>query len=591
MKHVFFLLSLILCCANSSFGTHIVGGEIYYRCTNSSTNTFEINLTLYRDCLGGQAPYDPNLTLFFFESATGNVVLTQSVSVPPFTPNIIPASIANCLNSLPPLCVEKGEYLTTVQLPPLAGGYDVGWTRCCRNQNITNLMQPLNEGITFSVHIPDPGTLGCNTLPEFKELPPTFACRNEWFLMDHGAVDADGDSLVFELCDPFTGINFQGLGAGNPNFGGNQPIVDPLTNLMGPPPYNQVLFGNGYDYTNPFGSGMLQLDSHTGILTARPTQTGNFVVCVGVKEYRNGQLLGEYRRDMQIFVVNCTATADNINLTSDLSALTHSNDTIYLSDKDSICFPVSATANPLDVAAIELYPLNFPSEASLTAGSPANPANGQVCWQPTCNNYDGQTIRLIIGARSTLDCGSIMDVFDTVYVNLTATGNLIGGNLPVVDFQVSNGFPQQNWIQLTNQSQYGERYQWDFGDGRISNRPAPDHTFQFGNDFTIQLTVWNACGMAQKSVDFSVVPTSLDPSLTHTLTVYPNPVSDRLMIQVEHEYIGSWALLSMEGKVIKSGYQASRALYLPMQELANGMCLLRVGKGENALYRKIIVER
>ncbi|MEO1588123.1 MAG: hypothetical protein AAFS00_12605, partial [Bacteroidota bacterium] len=128
--------------------THIVGAELIYNCVNSQTNTYNLELILYRDCENGQADYDASIQIFIFDSV-GNFVQVATSLVPNNTPQLIPNGLSACVASPPNICVEEGVYRTTVTLPPITGGYNIAWARCCRNQAITNLFNPLGQGITF----------------------------------------------------------------------------------------------------------------------------------------------------------------------------------------------------------------------------------------------------------------------------------------------------------------------------------------------------------------------------------------------------------------------------------------------------------
>src|SRR5690606_18840671 len=73
------------------------------------------------------------------------------------------------------------------------------------------------------------------------------------------------------------------------------------------PPYDDVIFNAPqYSSLNPLGieSG-LSINPITGLLTGTPKLTGQFVVGVCAKEYRNGVLMSVLRRDFQFNVVNC----------------------------------------------------------------------------------------------------------------------------------------------------------------------------------------------------------------------------------------------------------------------------------------------
>lgn len=409
--------------------THIVGAELYYECVNPATNLYDVTLKLYRDCENGQAPYDNIIHLFIFEGATGNLVQTNIVPVPINTPEIQPETWDECIATPPSICVEEGIYVTQMTLPPLAGGYDIGWARCCRNIAITNLTVPLEEGVTFLAHVPDSALATCNNMPIFDQVPPVFLCNNLPFNFDHSATDIDGDSLVYKLVDPFTGTNIMGLGAENPMVpGGNQPVVDPTTNPMGPPPYNNVQFAPGFSFTDPFGSGNFVIDPQTGFINVTPNQVGIFVFAIAVCEFRNGVLLSENRRDFQIHVLDCLPQGFPPTITHDLSGLNSSNDTIFVDANMPFCYDVTIIDSiPTDT--VVAYTVSaafgngtfFPPPANFTF-SGINPVVGQVCWTPSCN-YDGQVVPLIIGGNDIADCENIADVFDTVWVVITAPPN------------------------------------------------------------------------------------------------------------------------------------------------------------------------
>ncbi|TAE50738.1 MAG: hypothetical protein EAZ89_11455, partial [Bacteroidetes bacterium] len=418
----------LLLYGNRVKATHIVGAELYYECLNPVTGQYEITLKLYRDCINGQAPYDQFVTLFIFNSATGALFQTTNIPIPPVTPQIQPDDWGPCVAVIPNICVQEGIYKTTITLPPNAFGYTLGWARCCRNQAITNLANPLNEGITFLATIPPNTVAACNTMPTFDQVPPIFLCVNQQFAFDHSATDADGDSLVYALTNPYTGLNAFGLGAGNPQNGGNQPVVDPLNNPMGPPPYNNVIFAPGYSFTDPFGSGNFVLDPQTGFITVTPTQTGIFVFSVSVFEYRNGILLSENRRDFQIHVINCLPQGQPPVINHDLTGLNFSNDTIFVTGGVPFCYDVTVS-DPVPTDFSISYTVSAPfgngsfiPPAATYTFSGFNPIVGQVCWTPACA-YDGQVVQLVIGAYDPGDCENISNVFDTVWVSISVPPN------------------------------------------------------------------------------------------------------------------------------------------------------------------------
>lgn len=429
MKRIILVLLLFSGILGSTVrATHIVGAELLYECTDSLTNEYDITLKLYRDCINGQAPFDPNITLFIFNAGTGAIFQTVNIPVPPSTPQIQPTTWDDCIAIPPLICVEEGIYTTTITLPPNTDGYYLGWSRCCRNNDIDNLLVPLEEGITFLARVPGTSEATCNSMPTFDQTPPIFLCVNEPWNFDHSATDLDGDSLVYSIVNPYTGTNSLGQGTGNPNTGGNPPTVDAFTNLMGPPPYNNVVFAPGYSFTDPFGSGNFVIDSQTGFISVTPNITGIYVFAIAVKEYRNGVLLSENRRDFQIHILQCLPQGVPPTISHDLTGTNFVGDTIFVTAGDPFCYDITIQdVVPGDV--LTAYPVStvfggggFVPPAATFTWSGANPITGQVCWTPACA-YNGQTVPLIIGGYDIGDCQNVGNVFDTVYIKISVPPN------------------------------------------------------------------------------------------------------------------------------------------------------------------------
>jgi len=435
------LFLLCFCLTTRTLATHIVGAELFYECTDPVNHRYRITLKLYRDCKAGEAPFDNIITLFAFSSNTGQAVRYIDIPLPLQTPKVEPEDWDACVGRPYDLCIEEGVYVANnVYLPPVEGGYDLAWARCCRNQAITNLANPLGEGVTYLAHVPGPEDAACNNMPQFKQFPPIFLCANDTFAFDHSAEDSDGDSLSYAVTDPYTGINIGGLGAGNPRQGGNQPIVDRFNNPLGPPPYQNVQFRNGFSFDDPFGSGDFNIDPTTGLITATPNRTGIFVFSISVFEWRNGKLLSENRRDYQIHVIECEEQGAPPVITHDLGDLPSNNDTIFIEPDRPFCYDFTVTdENPAD--RLTVFPVSapfgrgfaYPPLATIENVSGSNPLTGQVCWQPACE-YAGQVIPLIIGARDIGDCPSIANVFDTVWVKIIEPPN----NAPFFEFEYDN---------------------------------------------------------------------------------------------------------------------------------------------------------
>jgi gliding motility-associated-like protein len=396
---------------------HIAGAELTYVCLGN--NRYEINLKMYRDCSRDGQPnvagWDDPIYLYIFTGRTKQTYRVITVAKPPIQ-KFIPENAEACVFSLPSVCLEQGVYKTTIELPPLAGGYDIAWTRCCRNENVINLFQSRDRGVTFLAHIPGPEKAECNSMPVFNDRPPLFICVNKEFHYDHSAKDADGDSLVYALTNPYDSRNQSGLGA---SF--QMPTVGPH-NPMGPPDYINTPFNRGYSFFEPFGGGGLAtIDPLTGFLRLKPTQTGLFVVAISVFEYRKGILLSENKRDMQFVVISCKDFPAPPLISKDLTGYEHVGDTLFINAEDKFCVPVTLR-DPLQ------------NNAKLTAGIIGasvlqgiqfrilvdnNPLKAEVCWKPRCDKV-GKLIPIVVQGRNKDHCEHYNYVYDTFWVRIRA---------------------------------------------------------------------------------------------------------------------------------------------------------------------------
>jgi gliding motility-associated-like protein len=275
----------------SASATHIIGGEMYYECLGN--NQYKITLKVYRDCFNGQAPFDDPANITIWD---GNGNFVQNVSIPfPGSTNVPFIAGNPCFQAPPNVCVEEAIYTKVVTLPPSATGYTLAYQRCCRNNTIVNLVDPQSTGATYTETIPPSGPNACNNSPRYVNFPPIALCIGDDLNFDHSAVDPDGDSLVYDLCATYAG--------------GSPAVPQPVPTSA--PPFDQIIFQNPYSIFNPIASAPpISINPQTGLLSVSPTQLGQYVVGVCVKEYRNGVLIGTHRRDFQFNVVNCTVTAD-----------------------------------------------------------------------------------------------------------------------------------------------------------------------------------------------------------------------------------------------------------------------------------------
>ncbi len=279
---------------------HIKGGWIYYTYIGKAADgklQYQVTVKVYRDC----APPDPgqndtqiNLSVF----NTGNSSLYGNFTAPLSSQYPLnKTSYSECVNPKPEVCYVILEYSTTISLPASADGYTLSFQRCCRINGIVNVLQPSNSyGNTYSITIP--GTTTGSTHPEnsspvFSQRDTLLVCYSSSMSLDYSAVDQDDDSLVYYFTNAYDGAS-----QSNPS---------PAT--ASTPPYGSLPYLSPYSPLDPFGTGA-KINAHTGLITGiSPSTTGEYVVAVGVDEYRDGKKIATTRKELHVNVANCSIAA------------------------------------------------------------------------------------------------------------------------------------------------------------------------------------------------------------------------------------------------------------------------------------------
>lgn len=550
-RYLLFLFLLVF--SLKSFATHIVGGEIFYDFLGG--NNYRITLKLYRDCFTGLAPYDNPATIFIFDNS-GNLV--DSVEIPFPGSIVLPVSVNNpCF--IPPtnICVEEAIYITNVNLPPISGGYNITYQRCCRNNSILNLVNPGDVGSTYMAHIPDPASGVNNSSPHYINFPPIFLCLGVPLSFNHAATDSDGDSLYYELCDPFTGLDATCPILGSQASGGCPMVASP-------PPYPFVPWLGSYNAAYPLSASPgLNINPQNGFMTGTPNMLGQWVVGVCVSEYRNGVLMDANKRDFQFNVVDCPnlpvasipqqsqfCFGYNVNFTQnsvnafnyhwDFGDLSTNLDTSNVVSPtwtyaDSGIYTVTLIINPGTLCAdtqantFYIYPLLAPvftappgecvyNNSFDFAGGGAYMGNGSLGWNfgsaaspsassqlnPTNVVFDSEGVFPVIFTISENGCTKSFTDSVHVYpkpIALFESSTILGCVLNPVQFTDSSvsAFP------LT--------YYWNFGNGTSSTLQNPLISYLAAGAYNVSLTITSEYGCKDTAI------------LPNPLTVNPTPIA------------------------------------------------------------------
>lgn len=293
------LTSILVFFGSNAFASHIVGLDLFYK--HISGNTYTITLIAYGDCGPASSSAFSTLptatpTVCIFDGNTSVASISLAIQAPAtgieITP-VCPKDSANtqCTNPSNPIPgIKKFVYSVNYTLPytspvwrfiftgDLAGGSALAG----RAAAITNITAATTTQLVDTLN----NTVSNNSSPTLTSVPVPFFCLNNNDTYNPGAVDPDGDNLVFDLVD---GIS------GSANC---TPTNTPVT------------YTTGFSGANPlaYTPGSFTFDRATGQIDFFPNIIQRALVVYNIQEFRAGTFVGSCQREMTFLIIPCTVT-------------------------------------------------------------------------------------------------------------------------------------------------------------------------------------------------------------------------------------------------------------------------------------------
>lgn len=288
------LLTLVLgFFAFQANATHLLGGEIIWKCKPNGKYQFE--LVVYRDCGGANLP---QTTQYIANNAGVSIACSyiQTVDVIPVCRNTtIPCNGANSGEGVMQRFIYRSGEITLTGTPPASGWYFT-WSLCCRPSSISNgsanqgyllraVMYPYTPpGSTSPLSAGTTGAPTCyDSSPNFLEAPQVVTCTNTDVIYNNLGYDPDLDSLRYFWAPPLMGSAWPG---------------------------STVTFSTGYSPTSPLPSGAgstpAKVDTLSGSVTFNSAMAGSWATCIKIEAWRCNQKVAEIFRDIPIVTKSCT---------------------------------------------------------------------------------------------------------------------------------------------------------------------------------------------------------------------------------------------------------------------------------------------
>jgi len=314
MKKLITILLMLFLFTNNSSASHLMGGEITWKCIKSGPDSgkYRFTVKVYRDCQGVPivtnafltAHNVPGLTTIplSYVGATDLSPACDTIDGPnyPFSCNGTNIGSAGNGNGAVEEHVYQSEAIVIIGTPD-ANGWHFTWESCCRNLAITNLANNTGQyGFTLRAvmysYIDSLGTVFPNgntcfdSSPKFYETPRTILevgngynplAFSNGFTYSHNAFDEERDSLYYEWARPIdNGYSF-------------------LTPNAMSIPFNTSIYP--LSYNNPIDG--IIMNPQTGKTWYDANDIGNFVTCTKVSAFKCGQLVSEVFREIQVVLI------------------------------------------------------------------------------------------------------------------------------------------------------------------------------------------------------------------------------------------------------------------------------------------------
>ena len=251
-----------------SQATHVRAGEITTKRISKTSLTYLVTFTAYYDESKGKPAADlaENTTICFGDGVTADVKRIPRVYINGRTSSI--------------------NTYTVVHTYPGPGTYTISTIVQNRNEGTLNLPPPSrSQEIPFFVSttiLINPSLL-TNSTPVMLNPPLDSGRVGQKFCHNPAAFDVDGDSLAFRLSVPKTSVTVPGC------VGKDIPVYQDPTRFS--------------TASETGGAPTFSINAKTGELCwDAPGQAGQYNFAFIIEEWRNGVLIGEITRDMQIFV-------------------------------------------------------------------------------------------------------------------------------------------------------------------------------------------------------------------------------------------------------------------------------------------------
>jgi len=174
----------------------------------------------------------------------------------------------------------------------------------------------------------------------------------------------------------------------------------------------------------------------------------------------------------------------------------------------------------------------------------------------------------------------------------TATQTIQVNPLPSCDFVTKEEYINQKIGFVFEPTQTGLNYIWSFGDGNSSTLEKPFNGYIHNGNYKVRLRATTPEGCScEKEITLSVANVGLTSNqVVAGVSVFPNPTSDNLNIEIENPtLVSKIQLLDIQGKVVLENTKINQNQTLSLAHLAKGVYTLKLESVNGSNVYKVVI--
>lgn len=215
------------------------------------------------------------------------------------------------------------------------------------------------------------------------------------------------------------------------------------------------------------------------------------------------------------------------------------------------------------------------------------------------------SVNLVVGDSTLSVTGTMANTSYDFYVLNICSGDTssIGGpftintgniGVPAANFTFNSpAFNTTVNFDASLSSGASNTYAWDFGDGNTGTGVMTSHTYATGGSYNVELTVTNNCGVSDTTYTLASVGLN-ERELLESMTIYPNPVTDKLNISFETKGYNPVVIkvLDISGKEVAirklQAVNGAVDLAMNLSSLSKGVYMLQISTDTFNVNQKLI---